>query len=51
LNPLVVTIALLFWGAVWGGIGLILAIPITAGLKAVCDNVDSLKGYGELLGD
>ncbi|MDQ2775075.1 MAG: AI-2E family transporter [Acidobacteriota bacterium] len=51
LNPLVVTIALLFWGAVWGGIGLILAIPITAGLKAVCDNVDWLKGYGELLGD
>ena len=51
LNPLVVTIALLFWGAVWGAIGLILAIPITAGIKAVCDNVDSLKGYGELLGD
>ena len=51
LNPLVVTIALLFWAAVWGGIGLILAIPITAAMKAICDNVDSLKGYGELLGD
>jgi predicted PurR-regulated permease PerM len=51
LNPLIVTIALLFWGAVWGGIGLILAIPITAAVKAVCDNVDSLHGYGKLLGD
>ncbi|MCU1293483.1 MAG: family transporter, partial [Bryobacterales bacterium] len=51
LNPLTVTVALMFWGAVWGGAGLILAVPITAAIKAVCDNVDSLKGYGELLGD
>jgi predicted PurR-regulated permease PerM len=51
LNPLVVTVALMFWGTLWGGIGLLLAIPITAGFKAVCDNVSSLQGYGKLLGD
>jgi predicted PurR-regulated permease PerM len=51
LNPLIVTIALMFWGTLWGGIGLLLAIPITAGIKAVCDNVTSLQGYGKLLGD
>ncbi len=51
LNPLVVTIALMFWGMLWGGIGLVLAIPITAALKAVCDNVGSLQAYGRLLGD
>ena len=51
LNPLVVTIALMFWGTLWGGIGLVLAIPITAGVKAVFDNVASLQGYGKLLGD
>jgi predicted PurR-regulated permease PerM len=51
LNPLAVTIALMLWGMLWGGIGLILAIPITAGIKAVCDNVTSLKPYGRLLGD
>jgi predicted PurR-regulated permease PerM len=51
LNPLVVTIALMFWGSVWGGVGLILAIPITAALKTVCDNVEPLEGYGKLLGD
>jgi predicted PurR-regulated permease PerM len=51
LNPLVVTIALMFWGTLWGGIGLLLAIPITAAFKAVCDNVSSLQGYGKLLGD
>jgi predicted PurR-regulated permease PerM len=51
LNPLVVTIALMFWGSVWGGIGLILAIPITAAVKTVCDNVEALEAYGRLLGD
>ena len=51
LNPLVVTVALMFWGTLWGAIGLLLAIPITAAVKAVCDNVSSLQGYGKLLGD
>jgi predicted PurR-regulated permease PerM len=51
LNPLVVTIALMFWGSIWGGIGLILAIPITAALKTVFDNVEALEAYGRLLGD
>ncbi|HET8549863.1 MAG TPA: AI-2E family transporter [Bryobacteraceae bacterium] len=51
LNPLAVTIALMFWGTLWGGVGLVLAIPITAGFKAVFDNVESLQSYGKLLGD
>ncbi len=51
LNPFVVTIAIMFWGTIWGGIGLVLAIPITAAIKAVCDNVTSLTPYGKLLGD
>ncbi|MGI8741042.1 MAG: AI-2E family transporter [Bryobacteraceae bacterium] len=51
LNPLIVTIALMFWGTLWGGIGLLLAIPITAGIKAVFDNVTGLQGYGKLLGE
>lgn len=51
LNPLVVTLALMVWGMLWGGIGLLLAIPITAGIKAVCDHVEGLEPYGKLLGD
>ncbi|BDC48656.1 AI-2E family transporter [Bryobacterales bacterium F-183] len=51
LNPLVVTLALMFWGTLWGGIGLLLGVPITAGIKALCDSVDSLKAYGKLMGD
>ena len=51
LNPLAVTVALMFWGTIWGAIGLVLAIPITAALKAVLDNNEDLRPYGELLGD
>jgi predicted PurR-regulated permease PerM len=51
LNPLVVTVALMFWGVVWGPIGLVLAVPITAAIKAICDNIESLAPYAELLGD
>lgn len=51
LNPLVVTLALMFWGMLWGGIGLVLAIPLTAATRAVCDNVPGLELYAKLLGD
>jgi predicted PurR-regulated permease PerM len=50
LNPLSVTIAMMFWGWLWGGIGLVLAVPITAALKAICDNVRALKPYGAWMG-
>ncbi|HYM09566.1 MAG TPA: AI-2E family transporter [Bryobacterales bacterium] len=51
LNPLAVTVAILTWAWMWGAIGLLMAIPITASLKAVCDNVPALRSWGELLGD
>lgn len=51
LNPLVVTVALMFWASLWGAIGLIFAIPITAGMKAVFDTVPEWEAYGKLLGD
>ena len=35
----------------WDAAGLVLAIPLTAGIKAVCDNVASLRQYGKFLGD
>ncbi len=51
LNALTVTIAMLFWGWLWGAVGLILAVPLTAALKAVCDNVEKLKPWGAWMGD
>jgi predicted PurR-regulated permease PerM len=50
LNALAVTIALLFWGWLWGAIGLILAIPITATIKLICDHVEGWEPTGRWLG-
>jgi predicted PurR-regulated permease PerM len=51
LNPLVVTFSLLLWALLWGAAGLLLAIPVTAATKAVCDNVRELRPIGRFLGD
>ena len=51
LNPLVVTASLLIWGFLWGAMGLVLAVPITAAIKIVCDHVDPWRGLGEFMGE
>jgi predicted PurR-regulated permease PerM len=49
LNAVAITIALLFWGWVWGGMGLLLAIPITATLRVICDHTEQLRPIGRWL--
>ena len=39
LSPLLVLIALLFWGFLWGPWGMILSVPITSTIKIICENV------------
>jgi len=51
LNATSSTAALLFFGWLWGGMGLILGIPILAVLKCVLDNVRSTRRIGMWLGD
>lgn len=42
-------LATIFWGWLWGAIGIVLAVPITAALKVVCDHIEPLKPIGILL--
>jgi predicted PurR-regulated permease PerM len=49
MNAVAVFVSLLFWGWIWGLWGLLLAVPITAALKAVCERIDGLQAYAELL--
>lgn len=51
LNPLAVTLALLFWGWLWGAMGLILAVPLTGALKIICDNINPLRPFGAWMGE
>jgi predicted PurR-regulated permease PerM len=50
LNPLAATIAMLVWTCIWGAIGLIVAIPLTAMLKIACDRGPRLRSVGAWLG-
>lgn len=50
INSLFTIIALVVGQLLWGIPGIILAIPITAILKIVCDHVEYLQPYGYLLG-
>ena len=50
LNPVVVFIAVLFWGWLWGIMGALLAVPIMATVKLICDRIKSLSSLGEFLG-
>lgn len=51
LNPLAVSLSLLFWGWIWGPIGLILAMPILGATKIVCDYLEPMRGVGQWLGE
>lgn len=51
LNPLAVSMSLLFWAWIWGAAGLLLAIPLLGVAKIICDHVEPLRGLGAWLGE
>lgn len=51
INSLFTIIALVLGQLLWGIPGIILAIPITAMLKIVCDHIIPLQPYGFLIGE
>lgn len=51
INPLFTIIVLVAGQLIWGIPGIILAIPLTAMFKIVCDHIPSLKPYGFLIGE
>jgi predicted PurR-regulated permease PerM len=50
LNPVIVIVSLLFWHALWGIPGALLAVPLLAVLKIMCDRVDALKPAAHIIG-
>lgn len=51
VNSVSVFVAVMFWGWMWGPLGLILAVPLLMMVKTVADHVESLSSISELLGD
>lgn len=51
LNAVVIVLSILFWGWMWGVLGALLAVPILVVIKSICDHVESVKAFGEFLGE
>jgi predicted PurR-regulated permease PerM len=49
LNPVAIIVSIVFWFWMWGTPGALLAVPMLAAFKVVCDHVGPLNAIGHLL--
>jgi predicted PurR-regulated permease PerM len=49
LNPVLVIVSLFFWHAMWGIPGALLAVPLLAMFKILCDHVEALKPIAHII--
>lgn len=50
LRPVVILLALIFWGALWGIVGMLLAVPITASLRILLARLELTAPLAAMLG-
>ncbi len=50
LNPVLITLGVIFWYWMWGVVGAILSTPLLAIAKIVCDRIESLQPVGHFIG-
>ena len=50
LSTLVVFLSMVFWGWVWGPVGMVLSVPLTMLLKIMLEHSDDLKWLAVMLG-
>ena len=49
LHPITIILSLIFWGMIWGIIGVLLAAPITAIIKISCEKFEATKPISRFL--
>jgi predicted PurR-regulated permease PerM len=49
INPVLVILSLVFWYWMWGILGAILAVPMLAVIKIVCDRIEPLASFGHFI--
>ena len=50
LSTLVVVLSLLFWGWVWGPVGMLFSVPLTMVVKITLENTDEFRWVAVMLG-
>jgi predicted PurR-regulated permease PerM len=49
ISPIVILISLIFWGYVWGAVGMVLAVPLTSTIKLIFAEIEGLKPIASLI--
>jgi AI-2 transport protein TqsA len=49
LHPVTILLALMFWGSLWGVVGMLLATPITAVLKMLADRFERTQAIAHIM--
>ena len=49
LNPVAIFISVMLWGWLWGIVGVLLAVPLLASFKIVCERIEPLAPVAEFL--
>ncbi len=49
LSPIVVLLSLIFWGWVWGPVGMIVAVPLTSAINIVVKELDSASLFSAII--
>ena len=50
LHPVTILLSLAFWGLLWGYMGMVLAVPITAIIRIILIRFETTRAIGNLLG-
>ena len=50
LSPVVILVALLLWGWLWGPVGAVLSVPIACIVKIICANIEALRPISVMMG-
>jgi predicted PurR-regulated permease PerM len=49
INPVLIVLAIVFWYWMWGVLGVILAMPMLAVTKIICDRIEPLAAFGHFI--
>jgi predicted PurR-regulated permease PerM len=50
LNVVAVILSTIVWGWLWGAVGVLLAIPIAAATKVICERIEPLRPIAVMMG-
>ncbi|MFP4362705.1 MAG: AI-2E family transporter [Spirochaetia bacterium] len=50
LSPFFVLFSLLFWGWLWGAVGMIISVPVMVAIKIICENIEILTPVSIIMG-